>query len=153
MAIAEEIVVRKVRRGYKCQEVKISLIQWTSDGQAAALENMSIDHGGAHIFVAEEFLYGADVVAGLQEVGSEGMPPSRPLAGYDRRCAFRFPSDAPPPGRLFVMRQGGCVASAHRRCAGRLRAGKQGRGTASPVRGQRWIFFSCGLFLLFHLER
>ncbi len=40
---------------------------------SAALEDVGVDHGGAHIFVTEEFLDGADVVAVLKKVGSEGM--------------------------------------------------------------------------------
>lgn len=34
-------------------------------------ENMGVDHGGLHILVAEEFLDGADVVAGHEEMGRE----------------------------------------------------------------------------------
>ena len=34
---------------------------------------MGVDHGGFNVFVAEEFLDGADVVAALQEVSGEGM--------------------------------------------------------------------------------
>ena len=34
---------------------------------------MGVDHGGFDIFVAEEFLDGADVVAVLEEVGGEGV--------------------------------------------------------------------------------
>lgn len=34
---------------------------------------MSIDHGGFDVFVPEEFLDGADVVAVLEEVGGEGV--------------------------------------------------------------------------------
>ena len=35
------------------------------DGEAAALKDMSVDHGGFDILMAEEFLDGADVVASL----------------------------------------------------------------------------------------
>lgn len=35
---------------------------------------MGVDHGGFDVFVSEEFLHGADVVVGLQEVGGEGVP-------------------------------------------------------------------------------
>ena len=35
------------------------------DGEAAALEDVGVDHGGFYVFVSEEFLYGADVVAVL----------------------------------------------------------------------------------------
>ena len=34
---------------------------------------MGINHGGFDVFVAEEFLDGADVVAALEEVGGEGV--------------------------------------------------------------------------------
>ena len=40
------------------------------------MENMSVDHGGANILVAEEFLNGADVISALEEVGGEGMTKS-----------------------------------------------------------------------------
>ncbi len=32
---------------------------------------MGVDHGGADVFVTEEFLDGADVIAGLEKVGGE----------------------------------------------------------------------------------
>ena len=34
---------------------------------------MGVDHGGFDIFVSEEFLDGADIVAVLEEMGGEGM--------------------------------------------------------------------------------
>lgn len=34
---------------------------------------MSVDHGGFDVFVPEEFLDGADVVASLEEVGGEAV--------------------------------------------------------------------------------
>ena len=34
---------------------------------------MGVDHGGFDVFVTEEFLDGADIVAALEEVGSEGV--------------------------------------------------------------------------------
>jgi hypothetical protein len=48
-------------------------IQGAVHGQAAALEDVGVDHGGAYVLVAEEFLDGADVVTGLEKVGSEGV--------------------------------------------------------------------------------
>ena len=39
----------------------------------ASVEDVGVDHGGFEAFVAEEFLDGADVLAGLQEVGGEGV--------------------------------------------------------------------------------
>lgn len=35
---------------------------------------MGVDHGCFYILVAEQFLDGADVVAGFEKVGGEGMP-------------------------------------------------------------------------------
>ena len=35
------------------------------DSEAAALENVGVDHGGFYVFVSEEFLHGANVVAVL----------------------------------------------------------------------------------------
>ena len=35
---------------------------------------MGIDHGGAHILMAKQFLDRLDVIAVVQQVGGEGMP-------------------------------------------------------------------------------
>ena len=48
-------------------------VQWTPDTAAAAVEHVGIDHRGADVGVAQEFLDGADVVAPFQQVGREGM--------------------------------------------------------------------------------
>ena len=49
-------------------------VEGAADGVGAALEDMGVYHGGADVFVAEEFLDGADVVAAFQQVGGEGVP-------------------------------------------------------------------------------
>lgn len=48
-------------------------IQGARDSQGALVEGVSVDHGGAHIFVSQEFLNGPDVMTVFQEVGCEGM--------------------------------------------------------------------------------
>ena len=40
---------------------------------SATVEDVDVDHGGFDVFVAEEFLDGADVAAALEEVGDEGV--------------------------------------------------------------------------------
>ena len=40
---------------------------------SSAVEHMRVDHRGLEVAVAEEFLHGADVVAGLQKMGREGV--------------------------------------------------------------------------------
>ena len=46
---------------------------WTDDAATAPIKNVGVDHGDFDVFVAEEFLDGADVVAVLEEVGGEGV--------------------------------------------------------------------------------
>ena len=41
--------------------------------QSAALQNVSVDHGGFDIFVSEQFLYGPYVVSSLKKMGGEGV--------------------------------------------------------------------------------
>ena len=62
------------------QPLTISIVDGTADGQSAALEDMSIDHGGFDIFMPKQFLHGADtcpepqvrgIVAILEEVGDK----------------------------------------------------------------------------------
>lgn len=43
------------------------------DGEAAALENVGVDHGRLHVLVAQKLLDGSDVVSVGQQVGCEGM--------------------------------------------------------------------------------
>jgi hypothetical protein len=43
---------------------------------SASIEDVGVDHGGFDIFVAEEFLDGADVVAVLEQVGGKGVAES-----------------------------------------------------------------------------
>src|SRR5256885_14183490 len=45
-----------------------------ADTQAATVENVGIDHGGADVVMAEELLHRPDVIAGFKEMGSERMP-------------------------------------------------------------------------------
>jgi hypothetical protein len=40
-------------------------IQWAFNSQAAALEDVSVYHGGFHVFMAKEFLNGANIIAAL----------------------------------------------------------------------------------------
>ncbi len=47
------------------------MVKRTFDGHATALKNMSIDLGSFDIFVAKQFLDGADVIAVLQQLGGE----------------------------------------------------------------------------------
>ena len=60
-------------------------IQRTLHSIGAPLEHMGVDHGGADIGVAEQFLYGADVVACLEQVRGETMA---------KRVAANFLGDA-----------------------------------------------------------
>ena len=48
-------------------------IKRTADGEAAAIQDMSIDHGSLHIFMSEEFLNSSDIVATLQQVGGKAV--------------------------------------------------------------------------------
>ncbi|HSX82756.1 MAG TPA: hydantoinase B/oxoprolinase family protein [Candidatus Saccharimonadia bacterium] len=51
-------------------------IERTAHRFLAILERMPIDHGGADIFVAEQFLYGTNVIATFQEMGRKAMSQS-----------------------------------------------------------------------------
>jgi hypothetical protein len=48
------------------------IVQWAADGETAPVEDVSINHGGFDILVAEEFLDGADVVAIFEQVSGIG---------------------------------------------------------------------------------
>ena len=46
-------------------ECRVSGVEGGFDGEAAALEDVGVDHGSLDVFVAEEFLDGADIIACL----------------------------------------------------------------------------------------
>src|SRR3954464_7689310 len=50
-----------------------SPVEGAHDTAAAAIEHVRIDHRRVHVLVAEELLDGADVVAGLQEMGRKAV--------------------------------------------------------------------------------
>ena len=56
------------------------IVQRAADGQAAAIEDVGVDHRRSHVFVTEQLLHGACgrcasvVVAVLQQVGGKRMP-------------------------------------------------------------------------------
>jgi hypothetical protein len=65
----------QVRQG-RAKDVPQSAVLWierTPDGLTAALQDMGIDHGSAHIFMPQEFLHGADVIAIFQQMRRETM--------------------------------------------------------------------------------
>ena len=49
-------------------------IGWAADALAAFVQNVSIDHCRSNVTMAQEFLHGADVVTGFDEVGGEAVP-------------------------------------------------------------------------------
>ena len=58
-------------------------VRWTLHTETAALKDVGIDHRGAHVAVAEEFLDGSDVVAGLQKK-KRGPATCHPPIMHDR---------------------------------------------------------------------
>ena len=63
-------------------------IQGAVDGEGAGVHDVGVDHGGAHVFVAEEFLDGADAVAGFEEVGGEGVAEDVGGDAFGHSCAL-----------------------------------------------------------------
>lgn len=48
-------------------------IERALNGEAAALDDMSVDHGCLRVFVVEEFLNGSDIITVLKKLRGEGM--------------------------------------------------------------------------------
>jgi len=51
----------------------MSSVQWAAHGCVVPGDEVGVGHSGFEVFVADEFLDGADVVAGFQEVDGEGV--------------------------------------------------------------------------------
>jgi hypothetical protein len=50
---------------------RAELVERAPDAVAALIEDVRVNHRGGHVYVAEQFLDGPDVVAGLQQVRRE----------------------------------------------------------------------------------
>lgn len=48
-------------------------VQGAYHATGTPVQDVGVNHRGAHVAVAQKLLYGADVVAGLQQVGREGV--------------------------------------------------------------------------------
>ncbi len=48
-------------------------VEGADDAAPAFVEDVGVDHGGGHVAVAEQFLHGADVIAGFEQVGGEAV--------------------------------------------------------------------------------
>jgi len=73
------------------------------DAVGAAVEDVGVSHGGAHVGVAEELLNRADVVAGLEEGGLRRADVGRKCDGAATRPAradFVFALAVEAPMRL-----------------------------------------------------
>ncbi len=52
------------------------LVQRTADGEAAAIENVRVNHGGFHIFMPQQFLNRPNIIAGLKQSRCKTMAKS-----------------------------------------------------------------------------
>ena len=50
------------------------LVEWAAHGFRATIQDMSIDHGGLHVLMSEQFLHGPNIVAGFQQLCGERVP-------------------------------------------------------------------------------
>jgi hypothetical protein len=80
---------------FGCFRVFSKSVQWTLHATGAALEHVGVDHGRADVGVAEQFLDGADIVAGFEQVCGEAMTESVATnflgePGVDDGCLHTF---------------------------------------------------------------
>ena len=70
-------------------------VERAADAERTGLEDVGVDHRRAHVIVAEQLLDGADIVAGLEEVGREAMAQRVATGGLEDSA----PRTAPPTAR------------------------------------------------------
>jgi len=86
--------------GGGCNGAAVSFIQGTADAAATTVEDVRVDHCGADVAVAEEFLDRADVVAGFEEVGGEGVAQRVAACGLGDACVAHGGLDGALDDRL-----------------------------------------------------
>jgi hypothetical protein len=57
-----------------------ALIQRAADAEAGFVQDVSVNHGRGGVFVSEEFLNGADVLAVFKQMSGETVPPRKSFA-------------------------------------------------------------------------
>ena len=74
------------------------------NGFGAFVENVGVDHGGFDILVAKQFLYGANVVAGFKQMGSERVAKRMGREPFfETRCSSGLPYCSLQCGFMDVM--------------------------------------------------
>jgi len=58
------------------------LIQRAADAEAGFVEDVSVNHGRGDVFVSEEFLNGADVLAVFKQMSGETVPECMATGGF-----------------------------------------------------------------------
>ena len=59
----------------RCREISLrSPVEGRNGAQGSSFYDVRIDHRGFYVLVPQQLLDGADVCAGFQQVGGEGMP-------------------------------------------------------------------------------
>jgi hypothetical protein len=53
-----------------CNDIELAVL-WAANGQRPQVKHVGVDHCGFDTFVAEQLLHGADIVAGLEQVGGK----------------------------------------------------------------------------------
>jgi len=78
-------------------------VGWAADAGGSSVEDVSVDHCGAHVSVAEQLLDGSDVLSVLQQMSREGVT-ERVARGqlHDAGCAYGL-LDGPLQDRLVKM--------------------------------------------------
>lgn len=104
------------------------------------MEDVGVDHGGFDVFVAEEFLDGADVVAALEEVGGEGVAEGVGCDAFVDSCGLLGFADGALEGGFVDVVAGGFA------CLG---VGVEGVGgeyvLPEPVFASGWVFLGEGV--------
>lgn len=75
-------------------------IRGAGDAFAAAIQHLSIDHGRAHIFVPQQFLHGAEVIAVFEQRSGKGMAQGMTTHGFDNASVPRGRADGAVQHRL-----------------------------------------------------
>lgn len=93
---------------------------------------MGGDHGGAHVAVAQEFLCRADVSAGLQQMGGEGV-----AQGMDRETGFSMSAIATVSSMRVAVAAHKDGGASRRRFVDRPRGWARGQPNATATTGRR----------------
>jgi hypothetical protein len=113
------------------------VVEGAADAEAAAIEDVGVDHGGADVGMTEQLLDRADVVAPFEEVRREAVTQGMAAGGFGEACRLCGAADGALQNGFMLM-----VAAPFSGDRVEVVAGRREYPLPGPVARSAWVFLT-----------